>query len=485
MRLPKASQVKLLWRNCNFKTPALVGKQSRRQTPICVFPPRQTRTLCTTLAMRKEIPQPSEQAEEKINLEIWKSMMMSPVPQEKEEDEVALGKSGQEVECSSLEATRELVEMWRQAGKLVPEQMSEDQLQTLQELSTKSSKKKFLKHLAIKENHKKTRKVKQEKKMNEKMAEMEEQKGREGDEEQEENAGGQFKSTFILHIWNRTVDTMYNWRAAQAMVFGQPLVFDMSYEQYMSRRELENTVSQLLECEGWNRRSLDPFHLHFCNLQPEAGYHRELVKRYGGAWDRLLITASEQRHVDMFSPDQLVYLTADSPNVLKAFDHNKVYIVGSLVDKSIQTGVSLAHAKRLKLATARLPLDQFLNWDIGAKNLTLDQIFRILLTLKDTGNWEEALEFVPKRKHDGFYQPGQTGRSGTFLTDRAKTLVKKEAGPTGTYKNKTVVKREAGPIRDAVNKALTQPAVRKVLQSKRFVEPGIKPKSKKNWWEEE
>uniref|UniRef100_A0A674BWB7 tRNA methyltransferase 10 homolog C n=1 Tax=Salmo trutta TaxID=8032 RepID=A0A674BWB7_SALTR len=216
---------------------------------------------------------------------------------------------------------------------------------------------------------------------------------------------GELRNTFLLQFWGRSLDKLLGWRSAQAMVFGQPLVFDMSYEQQMTRREVENTVSQLMEVEGWNRRAADPFHLHFCNLQPDGGYRRELVKRYGAeAWERLLVTSTERRHVDLFPRDDLVYLTADSPNVLRTFDNSKVYIVGSMVDRSIQSGLSLANAKRLKLNTARLPLDDFLQWETGAKNLTLDQMVRILLTLKERGRWKEALEHVPKRKHDGFYQ---------------------------------------------------------------------------------
>uniref|UniRef100_A0A674BV46 tRNA methyltransferase 10 homolog C n=1 Tax=Salmo trutta TaxID=8032 RepID=A0A674BV46_SALTR len=196
---------------------------------------------------------------------------------------------------------------------------------------------------------------------------------------------GELRNTFLLQFWGRSLDKLLGWRSAQAMVFGQPLVFDMSYEQQMTRREVENTVSQLMEVEGWNRRAL--------------------VKRYGAeAWERLLVTSTERRHVDLFPRDDLVYLTADSPNVLRTFDNSKVYIVGSMVDRSIQSGLSLANAKRLKLNTARLPLDDFLQWETGAKNLTLDQMVRILLTLKERGRWKEALEHVPKRKHDGFYQ---------------------------------------------------------------------------------
>ena len=73
-----------------------------------------------------------------------------------------------------------------------------------------------------------------------------------------------------------------------------------------------------------------------------------------------------------------------------------------MVYKSIKTGVSLAQAKRLGLETAALPLEKYLLWNCGAKNLTLDQMMHILLTLKDTGDWKKALEFVPKRKYCGF-----------------------------------------------------------------------------------
>ncbi|XP_055786337.1 tRNA methyltransferase 10 homolog C-like [Salvelinus fontinalis] len=420
-----------------FLTPPLLNELRRRlplvstvankhggskQLPItCLLPPRHSappnRPLYTGAALRKDVPLPqskADQTEEKLDLDIWKSVMRFQVPAAEEEEKLGGeeggaapsgpggGVAGQE-EVSPLEATRELVVMWRQAGKLVPETMTDEELGILAELQTKSSKKKYLKYLAIKEGHKKSHKQKQEKRKVERSERfLEDDRIRPDGLRGEE---GELRNTFLLQFWGRSLDKLLGWRSAQAMVFGQPLVFDMSYEQQMTRREVENTVSQLMEVEGWNRRASEPFHLHFCNLQPDGGYRKELVKRYGAeAWQRLLITSTEQCHVDLFPRDDLVYLTADSPNVLRTFDNSKVYIVGSMVDRSIQSGLSLANAKRLKLNTARLPLDDFLQWETGAKNLTLDQMIRILLTLKETGRWEEALEYVPKRKHDGFYQ---------------------------------------------------------------------------------
>lgn len=300
---------------------------------------------------------------------------------------------------SSLQATRDLVTMWREAGRQVPQELTDEELQELAKLTTKSSRKKYLKYLAIKEHHKLARKRKQQLKKEEREAAKEQS----GDRDNAEEEGP--RNTFLLSFWQRSMDKLQGWRTAQAMTFGQPLVFDMSYDSNMSRQELENTASQLMEVEGWNRRAINPFHLHYCNLQPGGGYMKELLKRYGKeAWERLLVTTTERQHVDVFPREELVYLTADSPNILHNFDHSKVYIIGAIVDRSIQSGLSLANAKRLKLATARLPLDQYLDWGMGAKNLTLDQMIRIMMTLSETGNWQEALKFVPTRKHDGFHQ---------------------------------------------------------------------------------
>lgn len=48
---------------------------------------------------------------------------------------------------------------------------------------------------------------------------------------------------------------------------------------------------------------------------------------------------------------------------------------------------------------ARFPLDRYLQWGSGSgKSLTLNQCLNILLDLKTTGDWNEALKHVPRRK---------------------------------------------------------------------------------------
>ncbi|XP_007943994.1 tRNA methyltransferase 10 homolog C [Orycteropus afer afer] len=355
-------------------------------------------------------PDKERTSSEQLELDGWKITMKSSVVTQEGVSAVSSSKDE-----DSLAATRELIEMWRLLGREVPEHISDEDLKTIMESASKSSKRKYLKYLYVKEKMKKAKQIKKEMKAAAKEG-AEKTKLLETTEEDKQ------QNFLFLRLWNRNMDNAMGWKGAQAMQFGQPLVFDMAYENYMQPKELQNTVSQLLESEGSNRRNVDPFHIYFCNLKKDGGYYGELVKRYGEKWDKLLLTATEKSHVDLFPKDSVIYLTADSPNVMTTFKHDKIYIIGSFVDKNMQPGISLANAKRLKLATERLPLDKYLQWETGSKNLTLDQMMRILLCLKNTGNWEEALKFVPRRKHAGCMEISQYSQEFVNQLKKSKTF---------------------------------------------------------------
>lgn len=479
----------------------------RRSSKLLLAKHHLPRLLSTGNSRWDAIPEKSDKPQETKTLDLdgWKTVMRSSANfEEKQGDNAAAGSDDKEnmpelksdqKDGSSLEAMRDLVVMWREAGKLVPEKITDEEVEALAQLTTKSALKKYLKFLAIKERHKLTRKAKQEQKRVEiETLRQERLHAEEGDNEPK------VKNMLFLQYWSRSLDKLLAWRCANAMIFGQPLIFDMSYESNMGRREMENTVSQLMRVESLNRRASDPFHLHFCNLQPGGQYKQELLKRYDTeAWDRLLITETEHQHIELFPKQQLVYLTADSPNVLRTFDHSKVYIIGAMVDRTIQSGVSMANAKRLNLATARLPLDEYLQWEIGAKNLTLDQMIGIMLTIKDTGKWEEALKFVPQRKHVGFYQP-----SGKMTWGKSNHRQRKDnegvpwVRDTNSYKTPKMLgqsfpnpQRQSGfgngnrvPASN-VKRQNASPSTKVRITVKRFMEERKTPGKQKMWWNEE
>jgi len=61
--------------------------------------------------------------------------------------------------------------------------------------------------------------------------------------------------------------------------------------------------------------------------------------------------------------------------------------------------LSLAKAKKEGIRMAKLPVEKYLDWGCGStKSFTLNQMMKILLDLKYTGNWRQALKNVPTRK---------------------------------------------------------------------------------------
>ncbi|XP_033477794.2 tRNA methyltransferase 10 homolog C [Epinephelus lanceolatus] len=501
LRLFTAQSFSELWKCSHFVASCVAKRRGMSLLPVSSAGDHRlhihARHFTTGTPAWKDALHPNRDDSEDIHtldVDKWKSVMRAQAASEEkrvtDDEEASDGDddnlTGADLKgSSSLEATRDLVAMWRLAGKLVPQEMTDEEVQTLADLTTKSARKKYLKYLAIKEGHKRARKKKQE----QKKVEREQRRVNDSDDDKEKRP--QLKNTMFLQFWDRSLDKHLAWRSAQSMLFGQPLVFDMSYASNMGRRELENTVSQLLEVEAWNRRAVEPYHLHFCNLQTDGAYHKELVKRYGAeTWDRLLITSSEQQHVDLFPHEQLVYLTADSRNVLHKYDHSKVYIIGALVDRTIQSGLSLANAKRLNLATARLPLDEYLHWEIGAKTLTLDQMIRIMLTMKDTGKWEEAFKFVPQRKYDSFHKQEtqqENNRARGFTNHRQKQNSVKplrfgETNSESTFKNEVQSLHRPNKESGFTN----QPARTRVRTSFKSNMEGRRGAGKgKMWWDDE
>ena len=97
---------------------------------------------------------------------------------------------------------------------------------------------------------------------------------------------------------------------------------------------------------------------------------------------------------------RVVYLTADSPNVLHALDAADIYIIGGLVDRNRHKGIAMERAAAAGVRHARLPLDNSV-CDMGTatKMLTSLHVFQILLEWGSSRSWASAFRsVVPSRK---------------------------------------------------------------------------------------
>lgn len=141
-------------------------------------------------------------------------------------------------------------------------------------------------------------------------------------------------NSLFLRIYPRTINHFYNSRLIQAMLFEPKIVFDCSYEDYMTSNENHNCAKQLTLSFAANRIHDDPMFLHFCNLNEEGSlrtnFHRNMPNLLD---DDFPAVVTSQSYLDLFPKDQLLYLTPHCRTDLVEYDPDTVYIIGAMVDK--------------------------------------------------------------------------------------------------------------------------------------------------------
>ena len=180
-----------------------------------------------------------------------------------------------------------------------------------------------------------------------------------------------------------------------ALEGGLRVVLDLSYGAHMSAREHNSLQRQLSRCWGANRRAAAPVSLHLAGLAqcPAA------CLPPGGDHLRWKVHRLDERVEERFPPASLTFLTPDAPDVLGALDPARVYVIGGLVDRSVQKAASLARARGLGAATARLPLEAHSAIVDAREPLTLDAVLTILLEYNASADWGRAIiAALPERK---------------------------------------------------------------------------------------
>lgn len=286
------------------------------------------------------------------------------------------------------------VEVLRQSGHRVPQNINLRQWKELLTLETRTGRRKYLSYIFGVEKSRENRKKKK--------AEQKQQREDEVKKLPENNhiRYGLGFNTMFQRVYDTTINNLYNNKLIQAMQFGQKLVVDCSYDSHMTLREAMDCGKQLTYMFSENRAHDNPFDLYLCNAVRESNTMKQFVKFIPTLYDPdFPINITEKHYLDIFPKANVVYLTPHCREEMREFDHDAVYIIGAMVDKANNEPLSLAKAKREGLKMEKLPLDRYLLWGAGgSKSLTLNQVIKILLDIRATGSWDKALQHVPRRK---------------------------------------------------------------------------------------
>ncbi|XP_068584340.1 tRNA methyltransferase 10 homolog B [Cebidichthys violaceus] len=197
-------------------------------------------------------------------------------------------------------------------------------------------------------------------------------------------------------LTKRVMKAISKERLAEAQSTGLKVCVDLSMTDSMSDKEVSRLAGQLRRLYGSNKKATRPFHLLLTDLREDGRLYRECLRMNEGFLNYVM-DITEESCLDLFPPETVVYLTPDAEEALETVDADMVYVLGGLVDESIQKKLSFSRARELSVRTARLPIDEYMAKKHNAKNfhskiLAVNQVFDILLTFCNTGSWTEALQ---------------------------------------------------------------------------------------------
>lgn len=179
------------------------------------------------------------------------------------------------------------------------------------------------------------------------------------------------------------------------------IVFDLAFWSTMNTPGKKSTIAQIKFSYSALKGSLFSFKPVFTSFDPEDPLLVALRDFEGFKAYQPEFYEAPLQEVFAAKRQSVVYLSADSKNLLETVSDGMIYVIGSFVDHNSQKGATENAAKAMQIETARLPIAETLK-DIGniCKVLTVNHVTDCLVTFKSTNSWERAFEALPTRRRE-------------------------------------------------------------------------------------
>ncbi|KAM3182234.1 hypothetical protein ACTXT7_012793 [Hymenolepis weldensis] len=174
-------------------------------------------------------------------------------------------------------------------------------------------------------------------------------------------------------------------------------------KQNLANGEISKLAQQFCRTYGANKKAVVPLSIHLVNFN-SSGPLAECCRRKCCGFDNYQIGFHAESPTEVFKDQKIIYLSPDAPDPLIEVEKDIVYVVGGLIDESIEKGRSLDKAANLNVSAARLPIDEFApaDWNpqnrVKASALCINTLVEILLDVMHTKDWRQAFnKHLPHR----------------------------------------------------------------------------------------
>jgi tRNA (guanine9-N1)-methyltransferase len=172
------------------------------------------------------------------------------------------------------------------------------------------------------------------------------------------------------------------------------LGFEIEIEH--SDKEKRSLCKQLQLTWSVLKRAAVPIHLHVSSLGQLSTNLIESLRVVGFAsWS---LDRHDEAPWNIWPRSSIVLLSPDAVDVVESFDDDKVYVIGGIVDRTVQKAVTLGRGASEQVQTMRLPIPEYLGQTAG-NVLNIDTVVQIICKHRETGDWASTLsETIPLRR---------------------------------------------------------------------------------------
>ena len=207
-----------------------------------------------------------------------------------------------------------------------------------------------------------------------------------------------------FHQINRMLGLVAMVAAVSALSKPVRVAIDLSFGSDMNRRERTSLARQLQRSIGANRRCTSPLDLHFTSFAMARTEHSgECLPRDEAqirAWQRVdSLTLTDEPPAVKWRPEDLVFLSPDAAEPLTSLDPERVYVIGGIVDRQVDPGLSLGSAARAGAVARRLPLREHAERADAHPILNVDACVQILADVHGGVPWPDAIARAMPRRH--------------------------------------------------------------------------------------
>ena len=108
------------------------------------------------------------------------------------------------------------------------------------------------------------------------------------------------------------------------------VLFDLSFDEKMTDKEIRSLTQQLMFCRGVNRRVQKPVKIVCTSLNGRTAQRLDTAISGFHTWKNW--TTDERPYTELYPRDSVVYLSGDATDTLLTLEPDKIYIIGGIVD---------------------------------------------------------------------------------------------------------------------------------------------------------